>query len=101
MNISGGRNGLSTGEIYTGSYSYTASIPGGYSDSELLFQGDINSDGLLNYTLTATHGDFKLKCANLIVEARENYTQVSDGGAMLAMLGIVLVGLARFRGMAG
>ncbi|HHY85707.1 MAG TPA: VPDSG-CTERM sorting domain-containing protein [Verrucomicrobia bacterium] len=57
---------------------------------------DLLSDGILNYTVTAEKGDFKLKEAKLYVKAKR--TCVPDNGTTLVLLGtglVTLVGLQR------
>ena len=50
---------------------------------------DINADGILGYTITATKGNFFVTDAELDVTAT-----VPDGGATMALLGLGLLGLS-------
>jgi len=53
--------------------------------------GSLNTDGILNYTVTVTSGDTYLKVAKL--EAQGRY-KVPDGGLTVLLLGASLSGLA-------
>lgn len=58
----------------------------------------LNADGILNYTVTATRGDFRLVNAGLTavtVPIRSN--SVPDGGTSAVLLGLGLCGLAAVR----
>jgi hypothetical protein len=64
---------------------------------------DINADGILNYRITATSGNFNVLWANLNVRTEDigtsgdPVTRVPDGGLTLALLGASMVGLYAFR----
>jgi len=55
----------------------------------------LSNTGLLDYTISATDGDFYFKTASLTADASAR--QVPDGGVTLMLLGGALVGLAAFR----
>lgn len=59
--------------------------------------GDINDDGELNYTISATSGNFNVLSAKLAVSTVRSTSggsnRVPDGGLTLALLGASLVGL--------
>jgi hypothetical protein len=79
-----------------------------FSGSTLLYGGAVDQaivnahlqDGILQYTITATEGDFWLIGGKMVVDARRrggNGTPVPDAGATVAMLGLSLLGLAASR----
>lgn len=59
----------------------------------------LRSDGVLNYTVTATTGDFYYEGAKLVVKYTEGARsqRVPDGGATLACLGMAFIGLAALK----
>lgn len=63
--------------------------------------GDINDDGELNYTISATSGNFNVLLAKLAVSTVHSTSggsnSVPDGGLTLALLGSSLLGLYAFR----
>jgi hypothetical protein len=91
----------SISEITSGTvedYSFNFDSSGGSSDLTIL--ADINADGLLNYTVTATKGDFFLDDAELQVEATVpggaggiSGNAVPDGFSTAALLGLGLLGI--------
>jgi hypothetical protein len=56
--------------------------------------GNLNDDGILDYTVTATSGVFWLLDANLTAEATNS---VPDGGTTLGLLGLGFLGIVYLR----
>ncbi len=65
---------------------------GAFSGAALI---DLNTDGILTYTIKRLKGDFLVVNAILIAEAAPR--QVPDAGGSLALLGLALLGLAGTR----
>lgn len=95
----GGIERLDSGKIDDATaFGITFELAGGGVASLL---GDINADGILNYTISATSGNFNVLWARLVVSTDQSGSQsgsrVPDGGLTLALLGTSLLGLYAFR----
>lgn len=79
-----------------------ASNGSGYSTFLVLGAGmtadvllDINADGMVNYTINATSGEFVVDAA--YAQIRVEQRRVPEGGSALALLGLGLIGVDRLR----
>ena len=87
------------GDLFVTQGSFSASIDVGGSIVGALL-GNLDEDGILNYTITRTGGNFWLWNAKLTAEGQERQPStngVPDGGATLTMLGMGLLGVFSIR----